>query len=164
MKGQNAFVLTYKCSLWSSRLADAFCHGKCPHLTFPWCSSLETHPLLPRTSDLTLFLSRIMHPVATFLPLPLSHCFNNVAHKSSSCLNKFSQQVAHTLGWPEGRRGQRLMRWLDSITNSMGMNPSKLRELVDRAAWHAAVRGIKRQTQLSDWTSRKIHSGFSIRC
>ena len=57
-----------------------------------------------------------------------------------------SLEKALILGKIEGKRKRwQKMRWLESITDSMDMNLSKLREIVkDREAWHAVVNGVSK--------------------
>ena len=70
--------------------------------------------------------------------------------------------LRRTEGWR--RRRQQRMRWLDGITDLMGMSLSKFQELVmNREAWPAAIHDVsKSRTWLSDWTELNWSGGQSI--
>ena len=55
------------------------------------------------------------------------------------------------------RRGRQKTRWLDSITDSMGMNLSKFQETVkDRETWCVAVHGLGSQRVGHDLTTEQV--------
>ena len=66
--------------------------------------------------------------------------------------------------WRQKRRGRQRIRCLDSITDSVDMNPGKLWEIVkDREAWHASVHGVsKHWTWLSDWAIATMGCGLQL--
>ena len=68
--------------------------------------------------------------------------------------------------WGQEEKGMTEERWLDGITDSMGMSLSRFLELViDREAWHAVVHGVvKSRTWLSDLTEQIFISPGSVFC
>ena len=56
------------------------------------------------------------------------------------------------------------MKWLDSITESMDMNLSKLWETVeDKEAWHAIVHGITKSQQLDNITKKNAETNMQTK-
>ena len=157
-------VVVYGCESWTVKKAE---HWRIDAFEL-WCwRRLLRVPWTVRRSN--LFILKEISPGCSLEGLMLKLKLQYFAHLMRRT-DSFEKSLM--LGKIEGtrRRGQQKMRWLESITDSMDTNLSKVRETVGQGSMATTVHGsnkesntiAKSRTQLISWTTTDIGYGSDV--